>query len=687
MGFLDPFVAPRVASSLPIFRSVDISERDIRLTPAPEASKMFRFGDPSPGSLPYGNCISRFGDNIVASTGSEVHMIGVGDSKWIEGPCGGSRIVETIGSEWQGEFGLSRLEDGTISSFTSSSEEIRMHGKYSMASHVGVSSVAGTYSVSEGLNLSVFGCEDSSKPNFSFPQLPSVGPVEYLPHNPDVMLHGGSNSLSFLDLRSAAIIQGSVSVHPGCVSATAYTVEMNYSLVSVSPVSEYQIAAVSSMHNVVQIFDSRKQSSALLAEFSIPGRENIISRPMIPCPWKRLEFSRDGAALLLVRPGNIQGACVLNVSPLSPISVVPLCPSREDQINEYNERMRVSALQTKNAPKTMEYSGILSCPDGFFEISLGATFNTTSSSREIISVTSKGRILVIKNSTSKGTEKKNFMPPPKSWFNLSSNTSPDLSLVVAPPLQLLQVEASRQQHLYQYEQVWIQCFVGTCRGLRKCIKHGKASRSKIGSARWMECMQSKECAVRLKPGPPESAYNGQVRFTHLSSLILAYGSTFGRLVNVHKVKEYLQYLQSSACEWCEASFDESSECFKVTVREKKNSRELVEKNFHEKNNDMEMEIFSDNEDQDGNMFDQRKQVVATSRLVVKSVVVADHLNIIHTNLIENLREMYPNTQNNKRHFAELTLTTTMSDQDDGETQPPIVSPQSTSRSKKIMAGF
>lgn len=626
-GFLSPFVSPRTFSLSPIYRSVDLSDNNLRITVADEFSRTFPLGDASPGTVPYSNCVARLGENsYIGSAGVDLHVVQSGLHETVTASPDGPRIVELFSNRCQEQFGLVRLHSGSIMTLTRSTQgsyQLNQGPKFSSFCSIALSSDPGSYCVSEGEKLFVF----SGEREISFPL--SAGPVEYLPRDPNVLVHGTSTSLGFFDIRTGRQVLSWVSAHPGCVTLTSYTQNLNYSLIGVNPVHVSQIAAFSSVHSVFQLIDSRKIANPI-AELALPEREHILTRPMRRSPWKRLEFRDDGRQILLVRPGYIEAGCVIGVDPegqYSPLSILPLVPTREAQVCKFN----------KDKSKSVREG---------FEVCMGAMFSYSNRS-EIVSVTSKGRFLHISDASDSFSSFSSINATKrqahKVWFNdLSFEGSTKFIAFnrVEEAITLLKEVKPHYRLLYAYEQAWMQWFVGLCRGLKKCKKHAGVGSSVPGSSVWLRCVQS-GCVPRIKAGPPRGVYDGQVNFSSIYSIHLAYGRSFGAVMNRHRIRDYLKYLEESANGWCEAKFLQYDDCFMVKynivssvscLREEKISLEPP-KSISEDDSEDQLEV-SISQD----VFSQRKETERS--LVAKSVVAKSDLKVVKDSLIEKLKIMY-----------------------------------------------
>ena len=238
-------------------------------------------------------------------------------------------MVEVVGNGLKDSLALVRLNNGTILRLMGDSEGgyvTEEAVKCKQRSWLAVSGEAGGFCIAQSEGVKIFNM-DRTVASIST----AGGPVAYSAADANMIILGGESCIKFFDVREGRNVS-CISLHAGAVSYSAYTTGSKYDSVRMNPVWTYQVAGVSGEKGIVQIFDSRKPSNPV-GELALPGRESILSQPR---ECKHIDYSDDGKALLIVRPGKLDSAsCIMSLDSagnFSSITAVPLCPSRYAQI-------------------------------------------------------------------------------------------------------------------------------------------------------------------------------------------------------------------------------------------------------------------------------------------------------------------------------------------------------------------
>ena len=520
----------------------------------------------------------------------------------------------------------------------------------SKSCRIGLSPTSAQFCVSDGTKLSVYSAE-SPDPIFWF--LSSTGPCRFSKEDDNVIFHGGLQSISVFDMREGCAVS-SIGPHPGCVTMGAYSNDRSYSLLSLNPVRTTELAAYSSTNQLVQLFDSRHTRSPLF-EFALPGRETRLWPQLRYWDWRTLEYSPDGKQLIISRPGNLTAFVIAIDGPdcVSPMAEIPVCPTRNEQVRQYNARTIQEERETDLRRKRMATEGYITraARDTPMECSLGVSFNQ--SGQQVLSISSFGNLYL----TSSGDADAASIPDTtrqvvKREFTHAHVKDPSIIPLsdITTGLSKLESVKSVKTILRSPEQFWVQNFVGLARGIGVCALH--PNNGVPGSYYWNECVNT--CKLRQRSGPPKGVRTGSIRVTSVHAVIAAYNDGYGVLLPDPAVRAYLAFLSTESVEWCTIRFEDDVLVVKYhvvppvpRVRKSRSIRPVIEPVEAADTPPLPQEetIFSSSSsDDEGDgiaVFGGRKELVKPNLLVTElhTPDVENH-RLINPTMIAKLREKW-----------------------------------------------
>lgn len=311
------------------------------------------------------------------------------------------------------------------------------------------------YCVSDKTSIAVYETGNDD-PSYIFPE--GGGPVLTSCSDPNLIFHGSTDAINILDMREGYRVS-QLKVHPASISLTAYSHNLDYTLLTQHESRPFEIASFSQAHCVVQIFDTRKSNHPLI-ESALAGREKISS------PYRHMQFSPNGKLLGLFQPLT------------SSMSVVSVQPG-----GRLSTWSCVSTVGSKSGSETRQVGRPRkSLSESCCGFSLGDS--------DILSITTTGNMYKVSHVSSKRVS------------SVDSARISDLPKMAPTKLKKLsrflnrKIVAPVRRHLLWTEMFWIQCKVGACRGLSRCSTHPLAHKSELGSFYWNQCVFS--CSVRRK---------------------------------------------------------------------------------------------------------------------------------------------------------------------------------------------
>ena len=357
-----------------------------------------------------------------------------------------SRIVEIVTNPSGGGLCLARTVRGRVSLVSVDSsgglEEVCRTDSDSDC-RIALSPVhPGQYCVSSSSGVSLY---DGPELMFSFAS--SGGPVVFNPSDSNQIFLGTKTCVSVLDVREGCSVS-SFAVHPAALSLTAYSRSFDFSSLAVNPARPVELAAVSKTHSVIQLFDIRNTKGPV-TELALPGRDRA-STPF-RWFWKSCAFSPDGSMLSISRP--LDSSCLV-MQLVSPSSYSPI----------------------QRVDLTKPHTGMAWSRFGLeFYSPLGSIHHITSSCDAI-------------STTEDVLLQRSVMDPQ----DLVTPTDVSKSLDEIEKVKNLRVTLER------FQQIFVQSYVGACRGLRGCKQHPLAKKAAIGSYHWRECVEG--CGGKLAQG-------------------------------------------------------------------------------------------------------------------------------------------------------------------------------------------
>lgn len=482
------------------------------------------------------------------------------------------------------------------------------------------------------------GCSD---PVFSFPNK-DLGPTAFAPDDEHVLFHGGISAISIYDVREGGIVS-SIKPQPATVSYTAYSSDLKYTLLEANPGRSTEIAAFSSSHAVVQIFDTRMARSPV-CEYALPE-----------CPtWSHMEYDKEGKRLLVSRTmgcsayvmsrrGDKSWSCMREISVVTPIYT---------QIHKFNTDTGVRAAQEVDATRAERHKRAVirsKFADAVAEVSLGCCFGD---SGKIFSVSSFGNIFSVTP-----TDTAPAGDPPERLRRFFSFTARSENIEFSSDEvieKLKRMEASALQtncriKLNPPEQIWLQFFLGLSKGLSHCKTHPKARKSKPGSFWWNQCVST--CSpIKHIPGPGRKVSPGDCFKFSIISIIIAFAHSHDYPLPRRALLRYLETIAyGRAVDWCQVVLDERY----VTVKYLEGVEKLqapvdvsADNVGHTDTLHLAKEegSFSSSDDEGEGEVMRGRQNLVKPMLLVKQLRYADpgeRSHVINKSVLDRLRLKYP----------------------------------------------
>lgn len=496
------------------------------------------------------NCCSISGGYMYFSYGNTIHC--TSPTAWTVSEVHNATdpIVELKSSRSRNGVLISQSAEGMVSCFrveTDGSLARSIEAVTFKGSRVAIHPSGKHFAICDLDKLAIHdsGCSD---PVFWFPNK-ELGPTAFAPDDEHVLYHGGISAISIYDVREGGIVS-SIKPHPATVSYTAYSSDLKYTLLEANPGCSTEIAAFSSSHAVVRIFDTRMVRSPL-CEYALPE-----------CPtWSHMEYDQEGKRLLVSRTmgcsayvmsrrGDQSWSCMREISVVTPIYT---------QIHKFNTDSGLKAAKEVDATRAERHKRAVirsKFADAVAEVSLGSCFRD---SNEIFSVSSLGNIFSVIP-----TDAAPAVDPPerlRRYFSFSDR-SEKIELSFDEVIEKLKRMDARSLHqnsrikLNPPEQLWLQCFLGLSKGLSHCKTHPKARKSKPGSFWWNQCVTT--CSpIKHIPGPGRKVTAGDFFKFSIISILIAFAHSHDNALPRRALLRYLETLANGrGVDWCKIVLDE-----------------------------------------------------------------------------------------------------------------------------------
>jgi hypothetical protein len=483
-------------------------------------------GKPDPNSLQW-NCMTMtMNGKRVFSYADQLFAESRGFINTPQGWTANSQIQEVLGKGRDSSVIAARDVNGRIAVLDVADDNtFKLLHKTQVSADTRVGFTSSGFCLSDDGYISVFEF-GYNKPVASF--LEGGGPVVPAISDPNLIFHGSTESINCLDLREGSTMP-SVKAHPAAVTLTAYTKELEYSLLSVNPTRPEEIAAFSKSHCVLQFFDIRRPRQ-VVSELALPGREFVLT-PRLIAQYRYLDYSPDGRRVLVAQP-LCDRAYVCNTDGSGRASFVKRIPV---------------APSTKITFEVGSQGGRRKRPE--VPVSVGVSWG--SSCRSIDSITNYAQLCQITEGGYPSFSPEGTQPissPTPSFKKIPKSVCVDhLERILRP------VEHRKKQRktLKLWEMVWIQCKIGACVGIAQCETHPNASKSDVGSFLWTQCVSS--CPGRRLHRPLPWEY----KFTFVYDMVTDFWNSYGYHINEQFSIDYLDQLSEDDSDMVSVKFNKN----------------------------------------------------------------------------------------------------------------------------------